>query len=92
MSDTIDLDAKSDRDLLVMAVMQGNESCRHLEKLNGTMEKHEKRILANQIAIAEHSENTDGWSKKKILSAGGGVFLLGSFVAGVFQFVFDKVL
>lgn len=40
----IDFEAKTDRELLVLVAQQGNQTVDHLEKLNSTIDKHEKRL------------------------------------------------
>ena len=41
---SIEFEAKSDRELLIMSVMQGNESNKHLARINSRLDKHEARI------------------------------------------------
>ena len=80
MADEIELKAKNDHDLLVMAVMQGNEQVRHLEQINGTLKNHDKRISTLELGgcSAEPSNNT--LRKKAAIS--GGLFALGSLIGG----------
>jgi len=40
----IDFEAATDRDLLVITATIANETCAQLEKLNGTVAKHESRL------------------------------------------------
>jgi len=40
----IDIEAKTDHDLLVMIAMKCNESADHLARINGTLGDHETRI------------------------------------------------
>ena len=42
----IDFEAKTDRELLILVAQQGNETVDHLTKLNSTIQKHEKRLVA----------------------------------------------
>lgn len=51
MVDEIELSAKNDHDLLVMAVMQGNETVRHLEKMNNSVAANTKAIATNVDTI-----------------------------------------
>ena len=82
MPEKIDFHAKSDRDLLVMAVIQGNETVNHLELINGTLKNHE-----NRLTIVEGSSISKPISltKKQAAGLGGTVFIFGSFVAGVIE-------
>ena len=41
---TIDFEAKSDRELLILVAQQGNETVGHLEKINSKIQKHDKRL------------------------------------------------
>ena len=94
MPDIIELRAKTNKDLLIMTVMQGNECVRHLKTLNSTVEKHEKRLAAVEssvLCMTNHGVNI-GWSKKKTFGVGSGIFLFGSFAAGVAQYIFENML
>jgi len=42
--DKIELQAKTDHELLVMSVMQGNQIVDHLDAIDGTLCDHEDRI------------------------------------------------
>jgi len=79
MPEEIELRAKSDRELLVMTVMQGNETVRHLELINSTLKNHEGRIhnLEGNPGILKVS-------KAKQAGLGGGIFVVGSLLGGVF--------
>ncbi len=81
MPDEIELQAKSDRDLLIMTVMQGNETVRHLELINGSLKDHEKR-LKDVEGIRGKPINL---SKKQAVGLGSASFIFGSFVAGIIE-------
>ncbi len=51
MADEIELRAKNDHDLLVMSVMQGNETVRHLEKMNNSVAANTKTIAVHQNSM-----------------------------------------
>ncbi|KKK51936.1 hypothetical protein LCGC14_3109960 [marine sediment metagenome] len=87
MPDEIELQAKGDHDLLVMSVMQGNEIVRHLEKVNNTLEKHEKRIYVLELKGFKPVTMT----KKQAVGIGGSVFVGGSFIAGIFQAIGNMI-
>ena len=80
MPESIDFQAMNDHDLLVMSVMQGNETVRHLEKVNSTIKNHEKRLI-----IVEARNGKLSLSKKQAVGLGSASFIFGSFVAGVIE-------
>jgi len=45
----IDFEAATDRDLLVITATIANETCAQLEKLNGTIASHEKRLTVVEV-------------------------------------------
>jgi hypothetical protein len=49
MARKINLRAKSDHDLLIMAVEGTNENSAKLDKLNGTVDNHEHRITVLEV-------------------------------------------
>jgi len=79
MTDRIDFTAMNDHDLLVMSVMQGNEAVKKLEKLNGSVKHHEKRITILETITTRPVNLT----KKQAVGIGGSVFILGTFLAGI---------
>lgn len=83
MADIIQLKAKTNKDLLIMTVMQGNETVRHLELINGTLKNHEKRI---RMAETQQYKPV-AMTKKQAIGIGSSVFIGGSFIAGVFQVI-----
>lgn len=42
----IEFEAKTDRELLILVAQQGNQAITELKRMNGTLDKHEKRITA----------------------------------------------
>ena len=85
MPEEIELKAKSDRELLVMTVMQGNETVRHLELINGSLKNHEGRI--RNLETGDYGDNPVkriNLSKSQAIGAGSGLFVFGSFLAGMF--------
>ena len=95
MPDEIELRAMNDHDLIVMSVMQGNETVRHLEKMNETIVKHEKRISGLELtSAASYSQNPGDGSKPKrpiqltkiqALGIGSGLFMFASIIGGLIQ-------
>lgn len=89
MPDEIELRAMNDHDLIVMSVMQGNETVRHLEKINSTIEKHEKRIYGLELKRTANCvpDSTKGFSpsKMQIIGMGSGLFMFASIIGGLIQ-------
>ena len=83
MSDQIDFQAKSDRELLIMTVMQGNECVRHLELINGTLKDHESRL--NVVEANSGIGKSINLSKKQAVGLGSATFVFGSFIAGIIE-------
>ena len=81
MPEPIDFKAMDDHDLLVMSVMQGNETVKQLEKMNSTIRHHEKRITILET-ITTRPVNL---SKRQAVGIGGSVFILGAFLAGIVE-------
>ena len=81
MVEKIELRAKTNKDLLIMAVMQGNETVRHLELINGSLKNHETRLKIIEAVSEPHRLSL---SKKQAVGFGGGAFLLGSIIVGIF--------
>ena len=79
MSEEIDFQAKSDRELLIVSVMQGNEQTRHLERINGSVRQHDHRLTILET-ITTRPVNL---SKKQAIGIGGSLFAFGTFLAGV---------
>ena len=52
MPEHVDFHAMNDHDLLVTAVLQGNEVVTQLEQLNGTVRQHDKKIENNRANIS----------------------------------------
>lgn len=44
MSASIEFEAKTDRELLVLVAQKSNESTKHLARINGTISDHERRL------------------------------------------------
>ena len=76
MPDIIQLRAKTNKDLLIMTVMQGNETVRHLEIINSTLKNHEKRL----IIIEARNGKPVNLSKKQAVGLGSAMFIFGSFI------------
>ena len=74
MTSEIELKAMNDHDLIVMAVMQGNETVRHLEKINSSLQNHEKRItrLETNTSISGGCNNDNLSRTQKIAYSGYG--------------------
>jgi len=79
MPESIDFTAMNDHDLLVMSVMQGNETVKQLERMNGSIKYHETRITILET-ITTRPINL---SKKQAAGIGGSVFVIGGFLTGV---------
>jgi hypothetical protein len=79
MADRIDFHAMNDHDLLVMSVMQSNEIARHMEKMNGTVKDHERRITIMETQI----QKPVGLSKKQAAGLGSSIFVSGSLVVAI---------
>ena len=83
MPDKIDLHAMEDHDLLIMAVMQGNECVRHLEIINSTVGKHERRLI--DLETQPGSNRPINLTKKQAISLGSAMIIIGGFVAGIIE-------
>ena len=79
MPEPIDFKAMNEHDLLVMSVMQGNETVKQLEKMNSSIKHHERRITILETITTRPVNLT----KKQAVGIGGSVFILGAFWAGV---------
>ena len=94
MPDKIELRAKTNKDLLIMTVMQGNETVRHLELINGTLKNHENRLTivetqeGQAFSIEGPDPRTINLSKAQAIGIGSGLFLFGSFIAGLIAGLF----
>jgi len=83
MPQTINYSDKSDRDLLVELVVQGNSSVqqgekiiKRLDKLNGSIEKHAERIVKMEGKVDERTIPLWMQSKWKVGGAGTGIIAL----------------
>jgi len=76
MPSEIELKAMNDHDLLVMSVMQGNETVKNLERLNGSVRR---RITVLETVTTRPINLT----KKQAAGIGSTVFIIGGFLTGV---------
>lgn len=77
----IDFEATTDRDLLVQVVTGVNGICERLDKINGTIERHEKRITT--LEALPHCEKPKlDWQMIGVVSAllGGGIYAVCHFL------------
>jgi len=95
MPDEIELRAMNDYDLIVMSVMQGNETVRHLERINHSIEKHAKRISELEMLTAGCYGTNPGLgpnpkkqiklSRTQAIGIGSGLFMFASIIGGLIQ-------
>ena len=87
MNDQIELQHKNDRELLVMAVMQGNEAVRHLVKINSTILEHERRITKLEMNSAAQNAwgitVPTGLTKGKAVGISSGLIAIGGFIGAL---------
>lgn len=77
MPQHIDYTGKSERDLLIELVVQGNSQCeqndriiKHLATLNGSVAKHEGRITTLESKMDERTVPSWMESKRKVTALG----------------------
>lgn len=77
MPQHIDYTGKSERDLLIELVVQGNSQCeqndriiKHLATLNGSVAKHEQRLTTLESQVSERT--VPAWMASKWKAAGVG--------------------
>jgi hypothetical protein len=90
MARRINLTAKSDRELLIIAVESINENSAKLDKLNGAIANHEHRITILEVGDKLRWKSGNNFfnslpslSPKLLLGIAGGLFVSGSFFAGI---------
>ena len=95
MPQMIDYSGKSDRDLLVELVVQGNSSVeqgaeivKHLSKLNGSVARNARDIAANSAKINERTVPVWMQSKRKLAGYSTLAISVASAIAvGVAEFI-----
>jgi hypothetical protein len=75
MEDRLNLEAKSDRELLLLTAQRSNEMCRHLERLNDKVAKNEKRITEaeRKLLIMETREHTTTTLSRRQITGWGSL-------------------
>ena len=83
MPDKIELQAMNDHDLIVMAVMQGNQTIDRLQRINGRLENHENRIRG----LEGNPNCSNGLSRKQKLTYGGIASAIFALAYGFFELI-----
>jgi len=82
---TINFEAKTDRELLVVTAQTCNDMNEHLNKLNGSILKHEQRLIKLETRSLIHDNPGNPSFKEKAIGSIGksGVFaIIGTLIGG----------
>ena len=84
MSDHIDFEAKSDRDLIVLTAQTCNNINDRLTNIDILVLDHGKRLVALETVERIASKENNPMSKTRLAGWGGGLFAFGCLIGGIF--------